>query len=156
MGDSATRERRLTAISSIISKSHIGSQEELVRKLKENGIDVTQATLSRDLKTLQVVKLPVGDGYRYSVGHRHSITPRGSADSILSIDATGNLAVIKTVPGFASVIASSLDNHVKNSNLMGTIAGDDTVLVILRTPSSIVEIVEEAENHIPGIKNKLI
>lgn len=156
MGDSKTRDSRLTAISSIISSNRIGSQEELVRKLKEKGIEVTQATLSRDLKALQVVKVPVGDGYRYSIGHRHNIPARGGADGIISIDASGNLVVIKTGPGFAGAIALTIDNNVTNRNLMGTIAGDDTILVILRKASALSEVLDEAEHCIPGIKNKLI
>lgn len=156
MGDSKTRDSRLAAISSIITKNRIGSQEELVKKLKESGIEVTQATLSRDLKALQVVKVPVGNSYRYSIGHRHKIPSGGGADSILSIDVSGSLAVIKTVPGFAGAVALTIDNNITDHNLMGTIAGDDTILMILRKASALAGILDEAEQYIPGIKNKLI
>ncbi|MBQ0097219.1 MAG: hypothetical protein KBS53_06155 [Bacteroidales bacterium] len=156
MGDSKTKESRLKAISAIITKYHISNQEELVNKLKKDGFEVTQATLSRDLKTLQVVKVPVGDGYRYSIGHRHKIPSRGSSDNILSIDISGNLAVIKTAPGFAGAVALTIDNNVTSHNLMGTIAGDDTILVILRKASALTGILDEAEHYIPGIKNKMI
>ena len=137
MGDGKTKNARLAAITNIIRNQIIRSQEELISILKEKGFVLTQATLSRDLKELQVVKVHTSQGYKYSInttgvlGHAASI--HSSQDIALSIDASGNLAVVKTLPGFAAAVAATIDNIVPSEMIVGCVAGDDTILVILRS-----------------------
>lgn len=156
MGDSKTRAARLDAISAIIRESAVGSQDELMSLLKARGYDITQATLSRDLKELQVVKVPSGLGYRYQIHAHPSRAARTPSGIIHTVDVSGSLMVIKTGPGFAAPIASTIDNHVVIDAIMGTIAGDDTVLVILRSPDSADVVLNAMARELPGIKERLI
>lgn len=133
------KKARLSIISEILHHDVIGSQDELLQILKEKGYEVTQATLSRDLKGLKVSKTPLSNGmYKYSLPSQiipisdelaaNNFTPRGA---VLGLEFSGNLAVIKTKPGYASAIGCDLDNRI-NDEIIGTIAGDDTVLLIPR------------------------
>lgn len=151
MGDSKTKESRFAAIRSILNGSQIGSQEMLIKCLKEKGYAITQATLSRDLKALQVVKVPYGNGYRYSLHGSRTVAGRSSVSGTVSVDISGNLAVIKTGPGYAAAIASAIDNNAADPNIMGTIAGDDTVLMIMRDVSKVKETLEELKTVLPGM-----
>ena len=155
MGDSKTKTARLSAISMIIGNNLIRSQEELMSYLKAAGYELTQATLSRDLKELQVAKVPTVDGYRYRL-HPTPATARHSATAVLSVDVSGNMMVIKTGPGFAGAIASTIDSNVHTRNILGTVAGDDTVFIVLRSPELVQEALEDMSQVIPGIQNKLL
>lgn len=120
---------RKAVIADIIETHKIRTQEELVALLETKGICVTQATLSRDLKELGTVKVPDGNGapyYRISYS-----TPMHRNLNVDSIDISGQLCVLKLQPGFASAVASIIDN-AKIKGVMGSIAGDDTVLVMLK------------------------
>jgi transcriptional regulator of arginine metabolism len=132
------RTMRLLEIRRLIKDNKIGNQEELLVMLNKNGFKYTQATLSRDLKVLRVGK--VADEEKGSIyvlpGRRenenNSNGPGDAVSSgILSIDYSGNMAVMKTLPGFASGIALRIDG-MKAFEILGTIAGDDTILVIAR------------------------
>ncbi|WP_372773019.1 arginine repressor [Mangrovibacterium sp.] len=133
------RVSRQLAIRKIISSNEIHSQEELLVKLHEDGYDLTQATLSRDLKMLKVAKVPSGNqGYRYVVpeGMNNEIRTSGSevnflADGFRDLNFSGNLAVMRTRPGYASSIAAVLDN-AEPYEILGSIAGDDTILLVMR------------------------
>lgn len=132
------KKARLQIVSDLLRSNVVGSQEELLELLKAQDCEVTQATLSRDLKQLKVAKTPLTNGgYKYILPiqskipveeNPNSFTPYGG---VLSIDFSGNLAVIKTKPGYANAIAWDIDNAAKNE-VLGTIAGDDTILVIPR------------------------
>ena len=150
---------RLEAIKSIVSANRVSGQEELLQRLREQGFDLTQATLSRDLKQLQIVKvsLPAG-GYQYilpelaGLSRRPKISRGGSfaaSNGFLSI--SGNMAVIKTRPGYAGSTASDIDAHTL-PELLGTIAGDDTVLLIWREEVSRERAVEALRIIIPNIQ----
>ncbi len=131
-----TRRTRLQQLEEIIRTVRVGSQEELLRELQAKGIEVTQATLSRDLKQLKVIKLPIDSGeYVYAFSSKAQVNPL-SVDSsiwkeILSVEFSRNLAIIKTRPGYASAVASDID-ALNAPEFLGTIAGDDSVLLILR------------------------
>ena len=158
MGDSKTKSARLSAISTIIRESVVGSQDELMSLLRERGYDITQATLSRDLKELKVVKVPHGGVYRYQI-HHHAASAASDArrqGPVVSVDASGNFMVLKTGPGFAAAVASTIDNHVLSDAIMGTIAGDDTVLVILRSPDAVDSVLEAMTAELPGIRERMI
>ncbi len=146
-------QTRHKALIQIISQVPIFSQEELQGKLQEQGISTTQATLSRDLKALRIVKVP-GEGYRLPhPATRYLSGP--SPVSIVSLEFSGQFAVMKTQPGFASAAAALLDHHPTRP-IMGTIAGDDTVLLILRQGATQAQALDALEKIIPEIKNHLI
>ncbi|MDR2040798.1 MAG: ArgR family transcriptional regulator [Tannerella sp.] len=118
-----TKEERLQAIRDIIGAETIRSQDDLLRALAGRGFGVTQATLSRDIKQLKMIREYDADGqYVYTL-------PADEAP--LKIEFSGNLAVIKTRPGYAMGIASEIDRSALRE-IAGTIAGDDTILVIPR------------------------
>jgi transcriptional regulator of arginine metabolism len=132
------KRSRLDVIKELLRANVVRSQEELIKLLKERDLEVTQATLSRDLKTLKVAKTPLTNGtYKYVLphnGHRENveITNKAAAENIIphKISFSGQLAVLKTNPGYASAIAWEIDNYASN-DILGTIAGDDTVLIVL-------------------------
>ena len=123
---------RLQAIREIIIHSRVKSQDEILKKLHELGFDLTQATLSRDLKQLRIAKVPGNDGsYVYIMPEKLSENPeRQIPGGFISINFSGNLSVIKTRPGYAGSLAYDIDSNTP-PEVLGTIAGDDTVLVIL-------------------------
>lgn len=146
-------QQRRKAIVEIVSAKSIPSQEELLSELQKKGIEATQATLSRDLKALRISKV-LGEGYviQDSTAPRSIRTPIG--DGILSIAFSGQMAVVKTHPGFASAIASLLDKH-SLPGVMGTIAGDDTVLIILRKDAGSEAILDAMAVFLPNIRSHL-
>ena len=142
---SANRAGRQARIVAILSAASVRSQSELVALLADEGIDVTQATLSRDLEELGAVKLRGADGGVgvYVVPEDGSPvrgvsggTDRMSrllSELLVSTDASGNLAVLRTPPGAAHYLASAIDRAAL-PQVVGTIAGDDTILVVAREP----------------------
>ena len=154
-------QRQLT-IRKVISESNIHSQDELLHKLKLKGFDLTQATLSRDLKNLKVGKIPDPEkGYKYIISGAEKIEELQSAgkvnylaDGFQGIDFSGNLGVIKTLPGYASSIASVIDK-ASPWEILGTVAGDDTILIILREGISKVDIINALILIMPNLKKKL-
>ncbi len=155
------KAQRLTAIQNIISTQKLSSQEELLLILEKEGFMTTQATLSRDLKFLKVAKIPHPDkGYVYElpsngIKRHEEIQDDFPIGGVESIDFTGTLAVIKTRPGFAGGIASIIDSH-DPYEIVGTIAGDDTILLINREGVSKGHILETLSMFIPGLKSKTL
>ena len=123
-------------IREVLMAGRIASQEELASVLAERGVDVAQATLSRDIKELRMSKLHDENGYYYSLPSQDaspeaSVASVDAPDSILSIEFSGPITVIKTRPGHANMVASVIDsNHLAAA--AGTIAGDDTIFIIVR------------------------
>ncbi|MBP6230933.1 MAG: ArgR family transcriptional regulator [Paludibacteraceae bacterium] len=126
-----TRNKRLEAIKKIISNSSISSQEELLEAILSMGFSVTQATLSRDLKQLKITKILTEGGiYEYVIPFTNYANKAASNNrEIISIEFSGQLAVIKTRAGYANGIASDIDLQISEL-ILGTIAGDDTILLI--------------------------
>jgi arginine repressor len=139
---------RHAKILELIEKYPIETQEELAEKLKEMGMDVTQATISRDIKELKLTKVMMGDDkYRYAtVTHSDSpITNRLLtifSESFISCDYANNIVVVKTLPGMAQASASALDS-MKWSEIVGTIAGDDTIMIVCRAEKAAEELVNK-------------
>ena len=138
--------RRSKAIS-LIKAGKISSQGDLVRELKKAGYSVTQTTASRDLEEIGAVRSRGADGEAlYSINESDDGSLARSmplpADLILSVESSGNLAVVRTPPGGAQLLASSLD-HSGIKSIIGTIAGDDTVLVVSRKASGGAELAKE-------------
>ncbi len=152
------RIARLSAMRRIIETRKVGSQEELLEILQAEGFQVTQATLSRDLKYLQVGKVPDGQG-RYVYAFHDPGGRAGSEKSLaqdfmrgfLSFEFTGAMGVIKTLPGHASSVAFALDN-LQVDKILGTIAGDDTILVLPRDGVTREEVLQAMEERIPGLR----
>lgn len=136
------KSTRQQEILDIISASEVETQEQLLERLKERGIVTTQATISRDIKQLHLIKEPVGRGrYRYAVSVHHSGLNVADKlrtifrESVLSIDCAQNLVVVKTLLGLANGAAAALDS-MELPYLVGTLAGEDTVLLVMRDSRS--------------------
>lgn len=129
----STKKERLDAICRIIQTGAISNQEELLKELEISGFMVTQATLSRDVKQLKVIKMQDGNSnYVYRLpDYRASVEPQTQPSGYPLIEFSGNLAVVKTRPGYAMGIASDIDTHAPHE-ILATIAGDDTILIIPR------------------------
>jgi transcriptional regulator of arginine metabolism len=134
----SSKTKRLLAVKKIINTMSIGTQEELLQVLSEKGFLLTQATLSRDLKTLKVAKkADMQKGYVYFLPDSTDLTSVTDASGkvnfavsgFLSIKFANKLSVISTKAGYASSIASLIDNSTP-VEILGTIAGDDTILLI--------------------------
>ncbi len=130
-----TRQR---IILNLINKYEIETQEELAEHLLEQGIDITQATISRDIKELRLVKVLTSTGkYKYATmdSSHDGIYQRLSnifKSSVLNVEAAENIVVIKTLPGAAQVCASAIDNF-NIEGIVGTIAGDDTIFIAIKS-----------------------
>lgn len=137
----------------MISKREVETQEELAEGLKAMGIDVTQATISRDIKELRLVKVMSKSGkYKYAtIGQsQEGITDRLNKifeNSVVSIDNAMNIIVIKTIPGAAQICASAID-YMGLDEIVGSLAGDDTVFVAIRTTDSIETVLDEFKTKI--------
>ena len=143
---------RLDALKMLISSQELGSQEEVLQMLRQEGYDITQATLSRDLKQLKVAKaasmsrkyvyvLPNETMYR-RIHKPMSAQEMMQTQGFLSIHFSGNMAVIKTRPGYASSIAYNIDNS-EIPQILGTIAGDDTIFLVIKQGVTEEEIRQE-------------
>jgi transcriptional regulator of arginine metabolism len=150
---------RLQAIRRLIGKMKISSQEELLKLLNAEGFNMTQATLSRDLHYLKVSKMPDEDNsYIYSLqeketGNFTEIRTDFPLNGFLSIQFAQGMGLIRTLPGFASGIASAIDT-MNIREVAGTIAGDDTILLIPRDGSKKEDIINKLSGFIPGVKSK--
>lgn len=142
---------RQIKIREIISNQQIETQEELVEKLNQVGLNVTQATISRDIKELQLIKVPTPTGqYIYSLPRDRKYHPldklgRYLMDSFVKLDSAGNLLVLKTLPGNAQSIGAILD-QLEWEEIVGTICGDDTCLIICRDDQGGKEVSERLFN----------
>ncbi len=122
----------------IVEKYDVETQEELAAYLKEAGFDVTQATVSRDIRELKLSKVPAGDGRQKYVVLRQDDGRLGDKyirilkDGFVSMDMAQNILVIRTVSGMAMAVAAAVD-ALKFKEIVGSIAGDDTVMVAVRT-----------------------
>ncbi len=132
------KQNRQNAILDIISKNTIETQEQLIEKLTEAGYNVTQATVSRDIRELRLTKVSCGFGvYKYVVSnqesHVHSVKYLNILkETVTSIEHAGNLVVVKTYAGMAQAAAAALDS-MGWTEIIGSIAGDDTIILVLRS-----------------------
>ncbi len=155
------KNNRLEALRLIISSQQLGSQEELLSALQHEGFKLTQATLSRDLKQLKVAKAATMDGNYVYVLPNESVYKRVSTPSsvremmqmpgFMSINISGNMAVIKTRPGYASSIAWNIDNSAL-PELLGTIAGADTIFVVIKEGVSQRQAIDALSKVVPNLK----
>ena len=153
------KTNRLETLKLLISSGEYGSQEEVLAALKKEGFTLTQATLSRDLKQLKVAKAASMNGkYVYVLPnetmYKRIHKPLSAAEMMMtpgfiSINFSGNIAVIKTRPGYASSIAYNIDTS-EMAEILGTIAGDDTIIVVIKEGISHEEVTESLSQLMPG------
>ncbi len=136
----------------IIKREKVETQEELAAALKRDGINVTQATISRDIKELGLIKVP-GDNnaFRYTIPNEtnfaarsHERLKRVFCDYVVGIDYSENLIVIKTYPGGAQTVASAID-QAGWSEIIGTVGGDDTILVVVKPKNAVSAVMDRLE-----------
>lgn len=139
---------RHTKILEIIENNIIETQDELAEKLKEAGFDVTQATVSRDIREMKLTKISTENGkQRYSTltntdSEVSERLIRVFKEAVLKMDYAQNMIVIKTLEGMGMAVGVALDN-MQNSEILGTIAGDDTVFCVVRSHNQAVSLIEK-------------
>lgn len=140
------KNSRFNKILEIIQNNSVETQEELAEKLRESGIDVTQATVSRDIKELGLIKVAAEDGrYRYkfigrSLDNTYNKLLNVFSESLISIDYANNIVVIKTLPGMGQAAAAAIDS-LGWAEIVGTVAGDDTIFAVVRSEKTAEELV---------------
>lgn len=154
------KNSRLEALKMLISSMELSSQEEVLKELEKEGFKLTQATLSRDLKQLKVAKAASMNGkYVYVLPnetmYRRVTTPRKATEMMqrsgyISVNISGQLAIVKTRPGYASALAYDIDNS-DSHYILGSIAGDDTIFIALREGASRGQVLEALSYIIPEI-----
>lgn len=142
------KSTRQAAILNLIDKQDIRTQKELAEKLKQQGFSVTQATVSRDIKDMRLLKVLSGVGeYKYATADQaeHSVSERFVrmfVDSVISIQYAGNIIVIKTLPGSANVAGEAIDS-MRWPEILGTLSGDNTIFVIVHDEKDASVVVEK-------------
>ena len=148
------KTQRHRKIKEIIQREGIETQEELAAELRREGYEVTQATVSRDIKELRLVKVASGnDRYRYAFPADGMFS--GSAkrmqkvfrDSVTNIDFSENIVVVKTSPGAAQSVALVIDNEAQ-PEIIGTVAGDDTVIAVIKPKSAVNGVVDRFKLYV--------
>lgn len=157
----AQKNDRLETLRMLFSSQELCSQEDVLRALRVEGFNVTQATLSRDMKQLKVAKAAMANGkYIYVLPtetmYKRVQKPMTAREMLLSsgfvsITFSGNMGVIRTRPGYASSIAYNIDNS-RIKTILGTIAGDDTIFVVLAEDAEHSEVIDSLSYIIPDIK----
>lgn len=155
------KKNRLETLRMIISSRELGSQDELLEALQNEGFKLTQATLSRDLKQLKVAKAATMNGnYVYvlpnvtmykRVNTPNQIKEMMQVPGFLSINFSGNMGVIKTRPGYASSIAYNIDSS-DIPHIIGTIAGDDTIFIVIKQGVTDEEVISTLSEVVPDMK----
>lgn len=146
------KNARQNKILELIEEYEISTQEALIQRLSEHGFESTQTTISRDIRQLRLIKGPTGRGtYKYvapevrkgndAPGHNSALT-----DAVLKIEAAQNLIVVKTMSGMANAIAVCIDS-LQIKDIIGSVAGDDTVLLVFKTTEKALE----TETELKGV-----
>jgi transcriptional regulator of arginine metabolism len=144
--------KRQSRIVELIRDNDIETQDRLVELLNNEGFNVTQATISRDVRELKLTKVASEDG-----GQKYAILSSGDVqiserlgrvfrDGVLSMDYAQNIIVIKTLNGMAMAVAAALDS-MENNEIMGTIAGDDTIFCVVKTEQKAIKLIERLKNY---------
>ena len=140
---------RHAVIKALITEKDVSNQSQLAKELKRKGITVTQATLSRDLVELGIIRMPTEEGYRYELrtDQPEPVLRGFTAEEVISIEANENLIIIRTFPGRAQGVAFLLDSR-KDHEILGTIAGDDTILIVPRSARQIKKTIKHISQHL--------
>ncbi len=141
------KSNRQKKILEIVNRFHVETQDDLIDRLMTEGYSVTQATISRDIRELQLTKVLTSHGtYRYIAPKREDMVSglkfnAALVDSIISVEYAMNMIVIKTYPGLAQAVAAGVDN-LRIAEVLGCVAGDDTIMVVTKNESSAKSISE--------------
>ena len=150
------KSNRQNAIIELIEKFEIETQEDMISRLSALGYEVTQATVSRDIRELKLTKVLTSHGtYRYvkNRGNHHEGNIKlnhAVVDSIIKVDYSANIVVLKTYPGLAMAVASGVD-ALNLSNVLGCIGGDDTIMIVTRDEATSAQISKNIRELIKGI-----
>lgn len=156
--------QRLEVLRVILASSEMSSHEDILKELAKNGWEVTQATLSRDLSKLHAAKILSNEGYRYILPenplYRRTVKPEVVPQYLrntgfLSINFSGNICVLHTRPGYAAGLASDID-QANLSTIIGSIAGDDTIFIVIADRVSRETFTDELATIIPAIKSLVL
>lgn len=146
------KSKRHAILLEIIQEYDIETQEELLEKLRKKNFNVTQATISRDIKELKLVKTPVGNGrYKYATGNKTGIDALSNFNtlfktSVISVDFAQNMIVLKTTSGMAQGVCAAIDS-IEWDGMLGTIAGDDTIFIVTSTSSRAASLTSELKKN---------
>lgn len=150
------KKNRQEKLLELISRYEIDTQDELIGRLREHGYDVTQATVSRDIRELKIAKMMTGRGvYRYVLpkqvdnGGGLKFNP-ALVDSVISVDSACNIIVLKTYPGLAQAVAVGID-HLEIQQILGCVAGDDTIITVTRDAECATMIAERIRELMKNI-----
>ncbi len=147
---------RLNLIRRIVGEELIGSQEDLIKRLADHGIQATQSTLSRDFKEINISKMPHHEkGYIYvlseKLGSEIVANVANIGDAVLDIKFSHNIAVLATKSGYASAISVIIDSH-KIKDIIGSIAGDNNIILILREGATHEEVLLQMQHIFPTLR----
>jgi transcriptional regulator of arginine metabolism len=150
------KNQRQQAIIKLISDNEIETQDELISKLNAAGYKVTQATISRDIRELKLSKVLSSAGnYHYALPGQSEVNRVNNSfkhaytSAILGTESVGNIIVIKTPPGLAQAVAAGIDS-INSSNILGCVAGDDTIITVARNTDEAMENIYKLRNEING------
>lgn len=147
------KKNRHGKIVELVENYDIETQDELAEKLKAAGYEVTQATVSRDIRELKLSKIPTGDGKQKYVVFRQDDSHLGDKyirvlkDGFASMDMAQNILVVKTVSGMAMAVAAAID-AMKMKEIVGSIAGDDTIMMAIRTVDDTLAVMDKIRKTI--------
>lgn len=145
------KNKRQRRILEIISNETIGTQKELAERLQQEGFETTQATISRDIKELLLAKVNIGgDRYKYVLAQDTPVTDAKlrmvMREFIISYDYSENLLLLNTAPGNANTVASAID-RASWPQVIGTLAGDDTVMLIIKPKEAVPDVLDMIEDY---------
>lgn len=149
------KKGRQEKIIELITKYEIETQDELMEFLGEEGYTVTQATVSRDIRDLDLVKVAMPGGtYKYVVSHVSHKSPKNAgplshavSDTVLSVNCAQNIVVLRTTPGMAQAVAIAID-RVPDNEILGCVAGDDTILVVVTDAETALHVASRLKKHL--------
>jgi transcriptional regulator of arginine metabolism len=149
------KSERLNLIRRIVEEELIGSQEELITRLAEHGVQATQSTLSRDFKEINISKMPHHDkGYIYvlseKLGGEAIANTSNIGEAVLDIKFSHNIAVVSTKSGYASAVSVVIDSR-KSKSIIGTVAGDNNIILILHEDATHQEVLAQMQQLFPSL-----
>ncbi len=155
-----SRSERMEVLRLILTNTEVGSQEGLLKELAAEGYQVTQATLSRDLQKLKAAKVSSSNGYRYILPENPLYRRKISAEvpeflrntGFVGLEFAGNIAILRTRPGYAGGLTTDIDAH-NFASIAGTIAGDDTIFVVMRDGFERQQVADDLSIVLPAIKS---
>ena len=151
------KKDRQNAIITIINKKNIETQEELAEELQRHGYIATQSTISRDIKELKIVKIAIdNEHYKYSVKTSDGVESKAKYKNILfetvtDVNFAQNLLVIRTFPGMANAAAAAID-HIFQNEILGSIAGDDTIFIVIKQGVNEEEVITALSEVVPNLR----